>query len=102
ALGGCVAHGQASEVPVGAPTPGAPAASSYPIPAGAPRGSVNVMSFGPEHLAVAAGQPDTYLHMRLAVENRTDDVDWTVAAADQWLTAVGAAPVAATFADASS
>jgi hypothetical protein len=85
AAGGC-AHAEE----VAAPIPEAPLGSSYRIPAAEPHGTVNVMSLGAEQLSVPSGQPNTYLHLRLAVENESDTVAWTAAAADQTLSMQGA------------
>src|SRR6185369_17443304 len=65
-----------------------PPVSTYPIPANdpaGPKGSVNVISLGSERLPVAAGQPDMYLHVRLAAENTSDGVTWTLDPNDQLL-----------------
>jgi hypothetical protein len=79
----------------------APPVSSYSIPSTDPKGSVHVISLGAEQLPVPAGQPDSYVHLRIAAENRTDEAPWTVDPNDQVLSA-GGAPVAASFAEASS
>jgi hypothetical protein len=95
ALAGC-AHEDATYQPMAmAPMPATtwtpPQASSYGIPADAPKGSVHVMSLGTEHLAVAAGQPDTFLHLRVAIENAQDTVPWTASAGEQVLTGLAGA-----------
>jgi hypothetical protein len=80
-----------------------PPVSTYPIPANdptGPKGSVNVISLGSERLPVAAGQPDTYLHVRVAAENTADGVTWTLDPNDQLLSAGGASMQPA-FAEAS-
>jgi hypothetical protein len=66
-----------------------PPVAIYPVPPGAPRGSVNVMSLGIERLPVPAGQPDSFLHVRIAAENTGDDVPWLLDPNDQVLTAPG-------------
>jgi hypothetical protein len=81
-----------------------PPVSSYPIPTNdpsGPKGSVNVISLGTERLPVAAGQPDMYLHVRLAAENTSDGVTWTLDPNDQTLASGGNA-LAPSFAEAST
>jgi hypothetical protein len=95
-LAGC-AHAQEA-VP---PTAGPPIASTYRVPVGDPRGTVHVMSLGPERLAAPPGQPDMYLHLRLAVENDSDTVAWTANASEQGLGVPGAY-LAPAFAQASN
>src|SRR5205814_698948 len=58
---------------------------------------VHVMSLGVEQLPVAAGQPSSYLHLRIAAENTSDAVTWTVDPNEQTL---GAGPPS--FAEASA
>jgi hypothetical protein len=60
----------------------APPVSTYSIPANDPRGSVHVLSLGNEQFP---GQSTSYLHLRLAPENRSDDVAWTVDPNEQTL-----------------
>jgi len=79
----------------------APPVSQYSIPATNPRGSVTVLSLGPEQLPVAAGQPTSYLHLRIAPENKTDDVAWTVNPNEQLL-AVPGGSVNPSFAESST
>ena len=78
-----------------------PPVSSYSIPATDPRGSVHVISLGAEKLPVAAGQPDSYVHLRIAAENRGDDTVWMVDPNEQVLTHPGGS-VPASFAEAST
>ena len=80
--------------------PATPPVSTYPVPQNDPKGSVHVISLGAERLPVPAGQPDTYLHLRIAAENRADEAPWTVDPNDQSLT-VGGATVPPSFAEAS-
>src|SRR6185295_4216995 len=77
-----------------------PPVSSYSIPQTDPKGSVHVISLGTERLPVAAGQPDSFLHLRIAAENRADDAPWTVDPNDQTL-ASGGGSLPASFAEAS-
>ena len=46
---------------------------------------MHVISFGSERLPVPAGQPDTYVHLRLAADNVADDMTWTVDPNEQLL-----------------
>jgi hypothetical protein len=80
-----------------------PPVSTYPIPANDPagaKGSVNVISMGTERLPVAAGQPDMFLHVRLAAENTSDGVSWTIDPNDQ-LVSSGGTSLQPSFAEAS-
>jgi hypothetical protein len=83
------------------PAETAPPVSQYSIPPTNPKGSVTVLSLGPEQLPVAAGQPSSYLHLRIAPENRTDDVAWTVDPNEQLLAFPGGS-VKASFAESSA
>jgi hypothetical protein len=78
-----------------------PPVSSYSVPSNDPRGSVHVISLGAERLPVQQGQPDTYVHLRIAAENRGDDAVWTLDPNDQALTHAGGS-VPAAFAEAST
>src|SRR3954467_11200951 len=78
-----------------------PPVSNYSIPTTNPRGAVYVLSLGAEQLPVAAGQPTSYLHLRIAPENRTDDVVWTVNPNEQMLSVPGG-NVAPSFAESSA
>jgi hypothetical protein len=81
-----------------------PPVSTYPIPANDPagaKGSINVISLGAERLPVPAGQPDTYLHVRLAAENTSDTVPWTLDPNDQLLSQ-GGTSVPPAFAESSA
>lgn len=78
-----------------------PAAAPYPIPAADPKGMVYVMSFGGEPMPTPSGTRGFYLHLRIAAENRSDAVAWTIKAHDQAVS-LGASPVQATYAQSSS
>jgi len=78
----------------------APPVSSYSVPPTNPKGSVHVISLGVERLPVAAGQPDSYLHLRIAAENKSDDAAWTVDPNEQAL-AAGGGTMQPAFAEAS-
>jgi hypothetical protein len=78
-----------------------PPVSTYPVPTTDPRGTVHVISLGAERLPVAAGQPDSYLHLRLAAENRADDATWMLDPNDQLLTFAGGS-LPPSFAEASA
>ena len=58
-------------------------AASYPIPKTDPKGSAYVMSLGRESLASPSGAQALYLHLRIAVENKSDADAWTLDAHDQ-------------------
>jgi hypothetical protein len=60
-----------------------------------------VLSLGAEQLPVATGQPSSYLHLRIAPENRTDDAAWTVNPNEQLL-AVPGGSVNPSFAESST
>ena len=80
-----------------------PPVSTYPIPANdptGPKGTINVISLGSERLPVAAGQPDMYLHVRIAGENTADGAPWTVDPNEQLLS-YGGTSVPPAFAEAS-
>ncbi len=79
-----------------------PPISSYSVAlAGSvPAGDVHVISFGEVRLAADPGQPQAYLHLRLAAENNIDDVRWTLDPNDQELISSGQA-VLPSFAQAS-
>lgn len=62
---------------------GQPAASTYNIPAEDPKGKVYVMSLGGEKLPVGEGGAALYLHLRVAAENQSDSVPWTLDARNQ-------------------
>jgi len=81
--------------------PAPPPVSSYSIPPTNPKGAVHVMSLGAEQLPAQQGQPANYLHLRIAPENRSDDVAWTVDPNEQALS-VGGASVAPSFAETSA
>lgn len=99
AYGGAAAY-ESTGLPAAMPQP---MAASYSVPAQDPKGTVGVISFGAERLAAGPGQPDVYLHMRLAVDNRGDTAPWTAAAGEQALLAgPGGARLAPSFAQASS
>src|SRR5437764_9783602 len=63
----------------------APPVSTYPMPPNNPKGTVYVMSLGPERLAAPAGGPSTFLHVRLAAENTGDDTAWQIDPNDETL-----------------
>jgi hypothetical protein len=99
AIAGC-AHEQTDYRPRGAQQARdqGPPAAIYPLPAGAPRGTVYVASLGGERLGAAAGQPEYFLHLRVAAENTSDDTPWTIDANDQVLTLAGGAAARPTYA----
>ena len=78
---GCIpSEYQRDDMPPGAGE--GPPVSSYAISAddtreGTAQGAVHVISLGSERLPVPAGQPDTYVHFRLAADNLADDTPWT-------------------------
>ena len=78
-------------------TPAAP----YPIPAAEPKGTAYVMSFGGEPMPTPSGSQGFYLHLRIAAENRSDSVAWTIDTRDQVVT-LGAAQVQPTYAQSST
>jgi hypothetical protein len=89
---------QASEPPGGGyQAPAAP----YPIPAADPKGTAYVMSFGAEPMPTPSGTQGFYLHLRIAAENRSDTVAWTLDTHDQVLS-LGDAPVPSTYAQSST
>jgi len=89
---------QVSEPPGGGyQAPAAP----YPIPAVDPKGTAYVMSFGAEPMPTPSGTQGFYLHLRIAAENHSDTVAWTLEAHDQVLN-LGAAPVPSTYAQSST
>src|SRR5689334_20264751 len=83
------------------PAETAPPVSTYSIPANNPKGSVHVLSLGTEQFPVQAGQPSSYLHIRIAPENGSDDAAWTVNPNEQILVVAGAS-VAPTFSETST
>lgn len=58
--------------------PQQPPVSTYPMPPTDPKGMVYVMSLGPERLPTAGGAQALFLHVRVAVENTSDDTPWQV------------------------
>jgi hypothetical protein len=80
----------------------APPVSTYNIPPTDPKGTAYVMSLGPERLPAPAGQAQDYLHVRLAVENKADDVPWQVDPNDLTVSWGGNEAVPASFAEAST
>jgi hypothetical protein len=80
------------------PAPGAPA-SGFPIPREAPKGDVQVSSLGGERLSPAEGGAALYLHMRLVVQNQSDDTPWTVNVMDQVAIYDGLGRVGVAFAE---
>ena len=99
---GCAAE-MSAYGPVSEPQPAAEQApaASYPIPAVDPKGTAYVMSFGAEPMATPAGTQGFFLHLRIAAENRSDTVAWTIDTRDQ-VVSLGAAPVRATYAQGSA
>lgn len=77
-----------------------PPVSSYSVPTTDPKGAVHVISLGVERLPVAQGQPDSFLHLRIAAENRNDDAPWRIDPNEQSL-AVGGGAASPAFAEAS-
>lgn len=74
-----------------------PPVASYPIPANDPKGTAYVMSLGGESMATPAGTQGFYLHLRIAAENRTDAVAWTIDTRDQ-VASLGTISVRPTYA----
>lgn len=75
--------------------------ASYPVPKTDPKGAAYVMSLGRESLASPAGAQALYLHLRLAVENKSDATAWTLDAHDQ-VVDLGGGPVEPTYARSST
>jgi hypothetical protein len=75
-------------------------AASYPIPTSNPKGTVYVMSLGGEPMSAPSGAQGFFLHLRIAAENRSDAVSWTITAHDQVVTLAGA-PLRPTYAQSS-
>jgi hypothetical protein len=73
-LSAACAHG--SEAPP-LPNDVGPPVSIYPILAPTPRGMVHVISLGREMLASDPQHPRSYLHLRLAAVNGSDDQTWS-------------------------
>lgn len=103
---GCAGLFASEQTPTFTPPPAettGPPLSAYTIagtdPKGTTRGQVYVISFGTEPLATPPGQPNLYLHVRLAAAN-TDTVAWTIDPNDQLLMGDGHA-VPPSFAEAS-
>src|ERR1700690_3485386 len=69
--------------------------ASYPIPAVDPKGTAYVMSFGAEPMKAPSGTREFYLHVRIAAENRSDAVAWTIDTNNQVVN-LGVAPLHAT------
>jgi hypothetical protein len=75
--------------------------ASYPVPKTDPKGTAYVMSLGRESLASPAGAQALYLHLRLAVENKSDTTGWTLDAHDQVVN-LGGGPAEPTYARSST
>ncbi len=60
------------------PEPPGPPVSQYEIPTIAPKGKAFVMSLGPEDRAAPGALPERLLRIRVAVQNDTDTVAWTL------------------------
>ncbi len=106
-LAGCVpAAYQREDMPPSAAE--GPPVSSYSITAegsegnqeASGQGAVHVISLGSERLPVPAGQPDTYVHLRLAADNVADDTVWKLDPNEQLLI-YGARAVRPTFSETS-
>jgi hypothetical protein len=69
----------------------------YGIPADAPKGQVYVMSLGVETLTAMGGQPESLLHLRVAVENNASDA-WVLDSADTAVRFDDGPPVRPTYA----
>jgi hypothetical protein len=76
-------------------------AAPYPIPAIDPKGTAYVVSFGAEPMPTPSGTHGFYLHLRIAAENRSDSVVWTIDTRDQ-VVSLGAAPLQPTYAQSST
>jgi hypothetical protein len=74
-------------------------AVEYQVPAAAPTGDVQVLSFGAADLAVDSTiGNERFVHLRLAAVNREDPFDWVVDARDQVVTLSDGTQVAARYA----
>lgn len=99
--------GCATETTISRPVSGPPSAgfqapaAPYPIPAVDPKGTIYVMSFGGEPMPTPSATQGFYLHLRIAAENRSDAVSWTIETHDQAVS-LGATPVQATYAQSST
>src|SRR4051812_18478173 len=87
--------------PTAAP-PQSPPVSTYPMPANDPKGTVYVMSLGPERLATGNNAQSLFLHTRVAAENKSDDLTWKVDPNDEVAGFGNGAPVAPAFAEVST
>jgi hypothetical protein len=91
---GDMGEGRAPEAP--------PPVSTYPMPPTDPKGNVYVMSLGPERLATGQGAQNLFLHVRVAVENNSDDTPWQVDPNDELAGFGNGAAVPPSFAEAST
>jgi hypothetical protein len=67
-----------------------PVSVHYAIPGDAPTGEVQVMFFGLADFEVMGpGQPQRFLHLRLAAHNQRDSGGWTLDAREQGLVLPG-------------
>lgn len=69
----------------------------YDVPPDAPRGRAYVMSLGVETLKAPQGQPESLLHLRVAVENNSDEA-WKLEPTDSTLSLDSQAPIGPTYA----
>src|SRR5262249_5954318 len=76
--------------------------ATYNVPAQNPQGSVHVVSMGSERLPAGPGKPENYLHLRVALENKSDTVPWTVNTYEQTATLAGGPTVAPSYAQTSA
>ena len=98
---GCAIETAYGPAPEPQPAASQAPAASYPIPAADPKGTAYVMSFGAEPMPTPARTQGFYLHLRIAAENRSDAVTWTIDTRDQ-VVSLEAAPVHATYAQGSA
>jgi hypothetical protein len=95
---GCM-HTAAVYMPAASGPGAAPAV--FPVPQQDPKGSIEVVSLGGEHLAVGSDGPDMYLHLRIIAHNQGDAAVWTVDPMEQVATYEGLGRVGAAFVEAS-
>jgi len=72
------------------PPPSGPPASQYAVPSSNPKGTAYIVSLGPEELFDPAERLESFLHLRVSVENGTDPIPWTLDSRDMRVTFDGA------------
>jgi hypothetical protein len=78
--------------------PSSPPVSRYPIPSSDPKGAAYVLSMGAERLPGRAGEVESFLHLRVAVENTADAVAWILYPGEMKVMFDGSSPVSSTYA----